>query len=157
MQAALVLIFVLGAVPPAQVEKANPPGPSKVTVEQHRGASVYTPVVYPPTARTSYPHAALNSTLGSIWPLPNFKYSSRFGFRPEKRWNPHRPDGYYYPRAFNYRVELDYPWHSSPRSYSRRVPPNSTPRGGVPVTAPIKGSTGYGSGEPSPSPVAHPL
>jgi len=134
MQAAILLTLAVGVIQPTQVEPTTTPSPSTVGAEQHHGAIRQGPIIYPPAAEAHRPYGVINSTLGSIWPLPNMKYSSRFGFRPEKRWNPHRADGYYFPRTFDYRVELDYPWHSPPRTYGKYVLPSSMTRGGMPAS-----------------------
>ncbi len=112
MQAALVAILMTGVVQANPVEKAGTDAPEAVAAGQLRTASSFHPAVQP---RRDYGLA--DSTVGSIWPLPQIRYSSRLGFRPEKRWNPNSPDGYYFHRTYNYRVEFDYPWHATPRAY----------------------------------------
>jgi hypothetical protein len=112
MQAAMVTILMIGVVQANPVERAETDGREVIVVGQSRATSSFHPAVQP-----RRDHGFVDSALGSIWPLPQIRYSSRLGFRPEKRWNPNSPDGYYFHCTYNYRVEFDYPWHAAPRAY----------------------------------------
>jgi hypothetical protein len=142
MQAALVAILMTGVVQANPLEKAETDGREVIAAGQlraagtssgwlghsaavpqeaaHRGfasLSHQPPSSFHPAVQPRHDHGFVDSTVGSIWPLPQIRYSSRLGFRPEKRWNPNSPDGYYFHRTYNYRVEFDYPWHATPRAY----------------------------------------